>query len=448
AGVVVTASHNPPEYNGFKVYGADGCQVVAPEDDQIIAEVRSVGGFGGVKSMDPKEAGDEGLIRIIGGNVDGPFLDLVQSTMLAREACQAMGKTLTIIYTPLHGTGVTLIPEALRRRGFEKIVVVPEQAEPDGEFPTVASPNPEEGAAFKLGIELARKQHADLVIATDPDADRMGIAVRAEDEFELLTGNHVAALLTYFICENRKKEGKLPANSALVTTIVSGDLMKEIARSYGVEVIEVLTGFKYIGEKIRQFEQAGSPGSPSKTYIFGAEESYGYMPATYTRDKDAVTSTAFIAEMAAVAAEHGHNLYDVLLELFEKFGYFQESAKNIVLKGKEGAEKIQAIMQGLRTSPPKSFGGIAVKTVADIETGEICDMATGKKVGQYDLPASNVMLFTLADGTKVIGRPSGTEPKIKFYILTREPGHDLVKARAAATAKIQAIGDDVAKLAE
>lgn len=448
AGVVVTASHNPAEYNGFKVYGADGCQIVPPEDDQIIAEVRSVGGFGNVKLMDPKQAGEEGLIRIIGGNIDGPFLDAVQATCLAREACQAMGKTLSIVYTPLHGTGATLIPEALRRRGFEKVVVVPEQAEPNGEFPTVASPNPEETPAFKLGIELAYKENADLVIATDPDADRMGIAVRVDDEFMLLTGNHISALLTYYLCEQRKKAGKMPPNAAVVTTIVSGDLMKEIARSYGVEVVEVLTGFKYIGEKVREFEQAGTQGIPSKTYIFGAEESYGYMPATYTRDKDAVTSTAFIAEMAAVFAEQGQSLYDVLVGLFARFGYFQEGMKNITLRGKDGAEKIQAMMQGLRTSPPSAFAGIPVKTIADIATGEIRGVKSGKVVGQLKLPSSNVMMFTLTDGTKVIGRPSGTEPKIKFYVLAREPGADLGKARAAATAKINAIYDEVAKLAE
>jgi phosphoglucomutase len=447
AGVVVTASHNPPEYNGFKVYGADGCQVIAPEDEAIIAEVRAVGGFGNVSIMDAKQAGEEGLIKIIGGNIDGPFLEAVQATILNREACQAMGKTLKIVYTPLHGTGVTLIPEALRRRGFEKVVVVPEQAEPNGEFPTVASPNPEEQPAFKLGIEVAKREDADLVIATDPDADRMGIAVRADDEFVLLTGNQIMALLTAYICEQRKRASKLPANSIVITTIVSGDLMKEIARSYGIEVMEVLTGFKYIGAKIRDFEQQGGPGAPARTYIFGGEESYGYMPAVYTRDKDAVTSTAFIAEMAAVAAERGLTLYDLLIELFTKFGYYQEGTKNITLKGKEGADKIQAMMAGLRAAPPRSFAGIPVRTIADIQTGEIRDAATGQVTGRYNLPPSNVMLFTLEDGTKVIGRPSGTEPKIKFYVLAREPGDDLAAARKAAEAKIQRIYDEVAKLA-
>jgi len=448
AGVVVTASHNPPEYNGFKVYGADGCQVIAPEDEQIIREVRAVGGFGNIKLMDPKEGGEENLIKIIGGNVDGPFLEAVQGTTLNRAACQDIGKTLKIVFTPLHGTGVTLIPEALRRRGFEKVIVVPEQAEPNGEFPTVVSPNPEEPAAFKLGIELARSEDADLVIGTDPDADRMGIAVATESgEFELLTGNQIMALMTAYICEQRKKTAKLPANAVVITTIVSGDLMKEIARSYGVEVIEVLTGFKYIGARIREFEQSGEPGAPSKTYIFGGEESYGYMPATFTRDKDAVTSTAFVAEMAAVAAEQGVSLHDMLLDLFRRFGYFQEGTKNITLKGKEGAEQIQAMMAGLRASPPSSFGGVAVKTIADLQTGQIKDARSGKVVGQYDLPASNVMLFTLEDGTKVIGRPSGTEPKIKFYVLAREPGDDLDQARAAAAAKIKAIYADIDKLA-
>ena len=446
---MVTASHNPPEYNGFKVYGSDGCQVVSPEDEEIIAQVRAVGGFGNIKLMDPKEAGEENLIKIIGGNIDGPFLDAVQGTILNREACHAMGKTLKIVYTPLHGTGVTLIPEALRRRGFEKVLVVPEQAEPNGEFPTVASPNPEEGAAFKLGIELARKEDADLVIATDPDADRMGVAVLGPaDDFVLLTGNQIAALMTAYICDQRKKVSKLPANAAVVTTIVSSDLIKEIARSYGAEAIEVLTGFKYIGEKIREFEQAGTPGAPAKVYIYGAEESYGYMPATYTRDKDAVTSTAFIAEMAAVAAEHGENLYDQLVTLFARFGYFQEGTKNIVMKGKEGAEQIQALMTKLRSSPPTSFAGSPVKTIADLESGEIREARDGKVIGRWDLPSSNVLLYTLENGTKVIGRPSGTEPKIKFYVLTREPGEDMDKARAVCTARIATIFDEIARLAE
>jgi len=449
AGVVITASHNPPEYNGFKVYGSDGCQIIPPEDEQIIEQVRSVGGFSNVKSMDPKQAGEEGLIKIIGGNIDGPFLDAVQSTVLHREACQVMGKTLKLVYTPLNGTGVTLIPEALRRRGFEKVIPVPEQSEPDGEFPTIKHPNPEEESAFHLGIEVARKQDADLVIATDPDADRMGIAVAAEEgRFTLLTGNQIMALMTWYICEHRKKAAKLPPNAVVITTIVSGDLMKEIARSYGVEVIEVLTGFKYIGSKIRDFEQAGRAGSPSKVYIFGGEESYGYMPATYTRDKDAVTSTAFIAEMAAVAAEQGLSLYELLLDLFGRYGYYQEGTKNIVFKGREGADKIQGIMDGLRSDPPSKFAGIPVRTVADIETGRIRDFKSGKVVGKYDLPSSNVMLFTLQDGTKVIGRPSGTEPKIKFYVLTREPGDDLPKARAAATARINAIFEQISKLAD
>jgi phosphoglucomutase len=254
--------------------------------------------------------------------------------------------------------------------------------------------------------------------------------------------------MTWYVCEQRKKTAKLPANAVVITTIVSGDLMKEIARSYGVEVIEVLTGFKYIGAKIREFEQAGSPGAPSKTYIFGGEESYGYMPATFTRDKDAVTSAAMMAEMAAVATEQGSSLYDVLVDLFGRFGYFQEGTRNITLKGKKGAEQIQAIMAGLRSSPPESFGGMAVKTVADLQTGQIKDARSGNAVGKYDLPPSNVMLFTLEDGTKVIGRPSGTEPKIKFYVLAREPGDDLDKARAAATNKINAIFEQIDALAK
>ncbi len=448
AGVVITASHNPPEYNGFKVYWSDGCQVTAPQDQAIIDRVRAVGAFSNVKAMDPVLGAEENLIKIIGGNVDGPFLEAVHGSCLNRPACQSQGKSLKIVYSSLHGTGITLIPEALRRRGFEHVLTVPEQAEPNGEFPTVKSPNPEEGAAFELGIKLAEREDADLIVATDPDADRMGVAARREHTgFELLTGNQTAALLTWYICQQRKAAGKLPANGVVVTTIVSSDLMKAIARLYGVEVVEVLTGFKYIGEKVREYEQAGTPGAPSKVYLFGAEESYGYMPATYTRDKDAITSTAYIAELAAVLAEQGVGLLEKLDELYAQFGYHQEGTLNVTLKGKEGADRIAAMMESLRSNPPATIGGRPVKTIGDLKTGRIINAGKGNEIGRYDLPSSNVMVFTLDDGTKVIARPSGTEPKIKFYVLTRAEGADLTAAKAATSALIEAVFEQMRALA-
>ncbi|NLX12476.1 MAG: phospho-sugar mutase [Phycisphaerales bacterium] len=448
AGVVITASHNPKEYNGFKAYWSDGVQVVPPHDENIIREVRSVGGFGKVRVMEPEQARAKGLLKTAGSEVDEAFLHEVQASCLQPDLCRKHGRNLKIVFTGLHGTGGVLVPEALRRRGFEQVIEVPEQAVPDGEFPTVHSPNPEEGAALNLGIDLARREGADLVIATDPDGDRVGLAVRGPDgDFELLTGNRIAALLTYYICEQRKRNGTLPADAALVTTVVSGGMMKDIARSYGTEVIEVLTGFKWIGQKVGQFEEARRSGRPSRTYIFGAEESYGYMPATFVRDKDAVTSSAYIAEMTAVFAEEGKGLHKVLTDLFQRYGYYQEGAKNITLPGKEGAEKIEALMNTFRTEPPQTLGGIAVVAAADFETGRNHDLHTNKLIEQYDLPASNVMMFTLADGTRVIARPSGTEPKIKFYILTRAPGDDLEKAQAEATGRIAAIVADIENLA-
>lgn len=446
AGVVITASHNPPEYNGFKAYWTDGGQVIPPHDERIIQEARQVGGFTNIRAMDPDRARSAGLIRTVGRQVDEAFLQAVHDSCLDPAACREQGDRLKIVYTPLHGTGGVLIPEALERRGFKRVMQVPEQAEPDGEFPTVKSPNPEEGAALHLGIELAKREEADLVIGTDPDGDRVGLAVRrADGEFELVSGNRLGALLCHYICEELTSRGKFPANAVVLSTIVSSDLMKDIARSYGAEVVETLTGFKWIGQKLHEYDVQGTPAKPSKHFVFGAEESYGYLPAKYTRDKDAVTSTAFIAEMAAWAAGERKTLLDVLDELFVRFGYYHEGAKSISLPGKEGAEKIGAVMAALRARPPESIGGLAVAAVADILTGDNLDLSTGQVISRYDVPPANVLIFTLADGGKVIARPSGTEPKIKFYILLKEPVGDLAQARRNAVSKVDTIIADLVR---
>ncbi|MFH1417859.1 MAG: phospho-sugar mutase [Planctomycetota bacterium] len=448
-GVVVTASHNPPQYNGFKAYWTDGGQVVPPHDSAIIEEVRAVGGFGNIKSLDLDEAKSAGLIKMVGRDVDDAFLDRVQASCLNPNACRKQGESLKIVFTSLHGTGGMLTPQALKRRGFQHVIEVPEQAEPDGNFPTVDSPNPEEAAALNMAVELAKREGADLVIGTDPDADRMGIAVRDPDgQFVLISGNRIGALLTHYICDQLTKNDLFPDNAVVLTTIVSSDLMKEIARAYGAEVEEVLTGFKWIGAKMRQYELDGKPNKPSKTFIFGAEESYGYLPCSFARDKDAVTSAAFIAELAAVAAEEGESLYTVLEGLFARFGYFEEGAKSIVMPGKEGADRIKNLMETLRRDPPAMIGGAAVSTIADIATGEIREIGTGKVVGRYDLPPSNVLLCTLEDGTKVIARPSGTEPKIKFYVLARQPGDDLAQARQQAASRIESVVADLSGRAD
>ncbi len=448
-GVVVTASHNPPQYNGFKAYWTDGGQVVPPHDSAIIEEVRAVGGFGNIKSLGFDEAKSSGLIKMIGRDVDEAFLDRVQASCLNPNACRSQGEHIKIVYTALHGTGGVLTPQALERRGFQHVLEVPQQAEPDGAFPTVDSPNPEEAAALNMAIELANREGADLVIGTDPDADRMGIAVRdPEGEFVLISGNRIGALLTYYICDQLTRNDLFPGDAVVLTTIVSGDLMKEVARAYGAEVEEVLTGFKWIGAKMRQYELEGKANKPSKTFIFGAEESYGYLPCAYARDKDAVTSAAFIAELAAVAAEEGQSIYTVLEGLFARFGYYEEGAKSILMPGKEGADRIKNLMETLRCEPPATIGGVAVSTMADIATGEIRDILTGKVIGSYDLPPSNVLLLSREDGTKVIARPSGTEPKIKFYVLAKQSGEDLTQARRQAASTIESAIADLTALAE
>ncbi len=448
AGVVITASHNPPAYNGFKAYWSDGAGVVPPHDKNIIQEVRAVGAFANIRLTDVDQAIRSGMIRVLGREMDEAFLQAIDGSCLNPQLVHAQGKSLKIVYTALHGTGGTVTPEALGRRGFDNVLLVSEQMKPDGEFPTVASPNPEEGAALTMGIQLAQQSGAGLVIATDPDADRAGIAVRARNgEFQLVTGNQTAALLTWYICEHHRRAGTFPKNGAVVTTIVSSDLMKEIARSYGAEVHEVLTGFKWIGEKITQWEAEGSHGVPSRTYLFGAEESYGYMPCTYTRDKDAVTSTCYIADLAATLAAEGKTLYDLLEDLYRRYGYYQEYTLNVTLPGKEGADRIRGMMTSLREKPPAWIGGSRVTTIGDLSSGEIRDAATGQATGRYGLPASDVLVFTLEGGTKVIARPSGTEPKIKFYILVREPAGDLEAARLAAATRIETIRADVGRWA-
>lgn len=448
AGVVITASHNPPEYNGFKAYWSDGAQVVPPQDAGIIAAVRAVGSFANIRTVPFEDAVRDGRIRILGSDMDDKFLTAVQSSCLTPDECRIQGRSLKIVYTSLHGTGGTLIPRALRLRGFEQVFEVREQAELNGEFPTVASPNPEEGPALKMAIDLAKSEKADLVIGTDPDADRVGIAVRKPDgDFALLTGNQTAALLTHYLCQRLTRLGRWPTRPVVLTTIVSSDLMKAIARHYGAEVEETLTGFKWIADRIRLWELEKVADSHRRHYIFGAEESYGYMPTAFVRDKDAVTSAAMIAEMAAVARSAGHSIFSVLEDLYRRFGYHQEGAKSITMPGVDGSQRITALMQNLRSEPPRTIGGLDVVTVGDLVSRETVDARTRAVISRFDLPKSDVLIYTLTDGTKVIARPSGTEPKIKFYILTKAPGDDLTKARQIAAEKITAISADLAKRA-
>lgn len=411
AGVVLTASHNPPEYNGYKVYWADGAQVVAPRDKGIITEVNAVTDFGQIQRMDRKEAEEKKLFQLIGSEVDEAFDENVQAALMDREMIKRMGDKLNIVYTPLHGSGNLPVRRNLQKAGFQNVFVVKEQELPDSAFPTVDYPNPEDTKVFAMAQELAAKVDADVLIGTDPDCDRVGAMVKDEKgEFIALTGNHVGALAAEYILSQRKAQGRLPENGVLVKTIVSTELVAPICAAYGVEKMDVLTGFKFIGEKIKGFEESGS-----HTYLFGFEESYGCLGGTYARDKDAVYAAVLICEMAAYYKEKGMTLYEALLALYEKYGCYREGVKSMTMKGLEGMERIRRIMRTFRENTPAEFGGYAVVLAKDYQTQVFKNLKTGEESGS-PLPVSDVLHYTLEDGTWVCIRPSGTEPKLKFYI--------------------------------
>lgn len=400
-GIVITASHNPKEYNGYKAYWDDGGQLISPHDKNVISEVLNIKDI-----SDVKFDGNNDLIEIIGEEVDKIYLDKIHSLSLSPDAI-ARQKDFKIVYTPIHGTGVPLVPKALKMFGFEKVFLVDEQTTPDGNFPTVKSPNPEESAALELAMNKANDVNADLVMATDPDADRVGIAIRKGDEMILLNGNQAATLLIYYLLTKWKESGKLTGNEFIVKTIVTSELLAKIADKDNVEHFDVLTGFKYIADIIKKYEG-------KKTFIGGGEESYGYLVGDFVRDKDAVISCAMIAETAAWAADKGIGLYDLLLQIYEEFGLYKEKLISVVRKGKSGAEEIQAMMKEFRVNPPVSLNNSKVVTINDYQTGVSKNMETGEET-KIELPSSNVLQFFAEDGGKVSVRPSGTEPKIKFY---------------------------------
>lgn len=433
SGVVITASHNPKEYNGYKAYWEDGAQVVAPHDKNIIEEV------GKIESVDQvKWNGGDGKIVTIGEDIDKAYLAKVASVTLSPEAVAKYGD-VSIVYTPIHGTGITLVPKALEMCGFKNITVIEEQSTPDGNFPTVVSPNPEEASALKLAIERAEKIGADLVIATDPDADRIGIAVRDDKgQMVLLNGNQTGTILTYYLLTRWKELGKLKGKEFIVKTIVTTELIASIAESFGVEYYDVLTGFKFIAGVIRDNEG-------KKQYIGGGEESYGYLTGDFVRDKDAVSASVLVAEAMAWAKGQGLSLWQLLEVIYRKYGYYKEGMVYITKQGKEGAEAIAKMMSDMRSNPPKKLGSSAVVTIKDYQLREETDLKSGAKK-TIDLPVSNVLQFITEDGSKVSVRPSGTEPKIKFYFGVREPlaeGADIDKADKAANAKIEAIKRDL-----
>ncbi|MDR0305978.1 MAG: phospho-sugar mutase [Chitinispirillales bacterium] len=433
AGIVVTASHNPPEYNGYKVYWNDGAQVVAPHDKAIIEEVTAVGDT--VKTMSREEAAAAGFLVMIDKEVDKPFIEMVKNCSIRPELVREHGKDLKVVYTPLHGTGTMPVESALRDMGIE-VIFVEEQKIPDGNFPTVDYPNPEEASAMKLALELGKKVGADLIMGTDPDADRMGIAAPDKGEFVLITGNQLGALLADYIFSGRKEMGTLPAKPAFIKTIVTTELQRLIAEEYGAVCFDTLTGFKYIGEKIREFES--QKDGPS--YIVGGEESYGYLVNTEVRDKDAVSAATMSAEMALYHRTQGRTLLDQLRIIWKKHGYFQETLISKTFKGESGLKTMKELMEKLRKNPPSVFAGQKVTEVKDYQNGTTFYPAAGTRENNIDLPSSNVLQFVLEDKSVVTARPSGTEPKVKFYASCRsQAGMELDAAMKIVSGKIEAI---------
>lgn len=413
AGIMITASHNPKEYNGYKIYGEDGGQMPPKESDIITASIREADMFE-VPVKDEAELVEAGLLVKIGKDVDDAYLAEVKTVTVNQELIDTVGKDMKLVYSPLHGTGALIAGQALKNAGFENVTIVPEQAEPNGDFPTVKLPNPEDPEALAMGIALAKEQGADVVIAVDPDADRMGTAVRQPSgEYQLLTGNQIGAVLLNYLLTAKKADGTLPANGALVKSIVSSEFAADIAKSFGVETINVLTGFKYIAEQIQHFEDTNE-----HTFLFGFEESYGYLVKSFARDKDSVQATVLLAEVAAYYKSLGKTLYDGLQELFEQYGYFVENTKSLTFVGIDGADKIASLMNKFRAETPAEFGGVKVAKVEDFSLQTETDTATGA-VTPMTLPKANVVKYWLADGSWVAVRPSGTEPKIKFYVGTK-----------------------------
>ena len=412
SGIVITASHNPPEYNGYKAYWEDGAQVTAPRDKEIITEVKNVTDYHEVKTMDKKEAMDKGLYQVIGKEIDDAYMAELKKQIIHPEIIKEVADEIKIVYTPFHGTGNVPVRRILSELGFKHVYVVPEQELPDPDFTTLEYPNPEDPKAFTLALKLAKEKNADIVLATDPDADRLGIYAldSKTGEYMPFTGNMSGMLIAEYILRERTATHTMPENPALVTTIVTTNMAGAIARDYGLRFVEVLTGFKYIGEQIKLFEQTGS-----NNYVFGLEESYGCLAGTHARDKDAVVAVMCLCEVAAWCKKMGITVWDQMLRLYEKYGYYKETQYAMTLKGIDGAAQIQAIMDKLRSNPPKNFGDLKVKEFRDYEKDTVLDLETGE-TKPTGLPKSNVLYFDLTNDSWCCARPSGTEPKIKFYM--------------------------------
>lgn len=412
AGINITASHNPPEYNGYKVYWEDGAQITPPHDKGIMDEVKAVTDFATVKTMEKEEAKKAGLYEVIGAAIDDAYIAELKKLVVHQDAINQVKDTLKIVYTPLHGTGNIPVRRVLKELGFQNVYVVPEQEKPDGEFPTVSYPNPEAEEAFVLGLAMAKKLDADLVLATDPDADRLGVYVKDSKtgEYHSLTGNMSGCLIGDYVIGQRKEREGLPKDGAFIKSIVSTNMADAIAKYYGIQLVEVLTGFKFIGQKMLEFETKGTG-----TYLFGMEESYGCLTGTYARDKDAVVASMALCEAAAYYKTKNMTLWDAMLAMYEKYGYYKDHVESITLKGIEGLAKIQEIMDTLRSETLTEIGGYKVEKVRDYKKDTITDLATGA-VTATGLPSSNVLYYELNDAAWFCVRPSGTEPKVKFYI--------------------------------
>ena len=412
SGIVITASHNPPEYNGYKVYWEDGAQITAPKDKEIITEVKNVTDYHTVKTMAKEEAVATGLYQVIGKEIDDAYMAELKKQIIHPEVITEMAEDITIVYSPFNGTGNVPVRRILEELGFKRVYVVPEQEMPDPKFTTLKYPNPEDPEAFTLALKLAKEKNADIVLATDPDADRLGIYAldTASGEYVPFTGNMSGMLIAEYILRERMATNTMPANPALVKTIVTTNMADVIAKDYNVDLIEVLTGFKFIGEQIKFFEQSGL-----HNYVFGLEESYGCLAGTHARDKDAVVAVMCLCEVAAWCKKQGKTVWDQMLEMYEKYGYFKEDLYTVTLKGIDGSKQIAAIMDGLRQNPPKAFGDLKVVSVRDYQSGKVVNLETGEE-SETNLPKSNVLYFDLTEDSWCCARPSGTEPKIKFYM--------------------------------
>ena len=409
AGIMITASHNPPKYNGYKVYGEDGAQIVSPVDKEIMQEVKNIREFSEIKQISKEEAIKENLYNVIGDKIHTLYIEEVKKLLLNKETIKKQ-ENLSIVYTPLHGTGNIPVQSVLKEIGFKNVHIVKEQEMPNGNFPTVDYPNPEDKKAFKLALELAKKVDAEIVLATDPDADRLGVFVKNENEYIPLTGNMSALLILEYILSQKKEKNILPENPIVVKSIVSSTMVKPMVDFYNVKLEEVLTGFKYIGEKIRKYEE-----NKDYNFIFGYEESYGCLAGTYARDKDGIAAVALLCEAAAYYKENGISLWEQMQNIYKKYGFYKEGVKQITLEGIDGADKIKNIMSNLRENAPKEFGNFQVERIRDYENQTILDLKTNK-IEKIDMPKSNVLYYELLNDAWLAVRPSGTEPKIKYYI--------------------------------